>query len=299
MTSFSASITPQLFAAANGARTSLTIQNTSDAELFLGPDNTVSPTNYTYRRVFGTGYTFTPPDSTQDWYGVWDFAGSEGAVVTEITDPTSDGNSAISTYAQLKTAVAAWLRPNSSATADMTTNIPKYIGLAEVMIRRELHLKALDQTETALAIVAGSATVPTGFLSVVSMTMVDEPYNQVRMLPIDQLDKLDPLQTSGKPYYYARAGSNFRFYPRVNGTAQLRFRRGVTPLANDSDTNWVLAQNPDAYLYGALLQADRRLIGPRIGEWKQGFVEAIESIRRLEMSMHADQIVPQPSGFVV
>lgn len=300
MTTVNSSTSAQLLVAADGSRTSLTIQNTDANELFIGIDNTVSQTNYTYRRVYGTGYTFDGVDAQQAYYGIWDADGTGGAVITEITTPVSDGNGAgIGTYAQLKTAVAAWLRPNSTVTSDMTTNIPRYVGLAEVMIRREIHLRNLDQTTTALAISDGVAAVPEGFMAAMSMTLVDSPYNQVRMLPIDQLDMLNPTLVADKPFYYSRSGSNFYFYPKTDATAQLRFRRGVTPLSSDGDTNWILAAHPDVYLSAALVCAARRLIDPRLGEFQSWFAESLASIQKLELFQHSDQILPQPSGFVV
>lgn len=290
-----------LLAAADGTRTSLTIENSDSGTLYVrvgGSPATSAIGGYTFSRVFSASATLTPPESYQEVYGIWTNPASGGATLTSVNVPISDGNSAISTYAELKTAIANWLRPNSSVTSDMTSRIPQYIGLCEVQVRRELHLRALDQTDT-LTIVDGSAAVPTGFQSVLSMTLTSEPYNKIAALPLDQLRKLDPSQVGDKPYYYARSGGVFLFYPRTDATAEIKFRRGVTPLSADGDTNWLLAGHADAYLYGSLIHADRRLIGPRLGEWKEGFERAMEGIRRLEIDVHTDAINPQPSGFVV
>jgi len=300
ITSVSSSTTSQLLIAADGSRTSLTIQNTAAGTLFcaLGSAATTSPGGFTFSRVLNASATLTPPESCQAVYGIWSSDGSGGATITAITDPVSDGNSAISTYAELKTAIANWLRPGSTPTADMTARIPQYIGLCEAQVRRELHLRSLDQTET-LTISDGSASVPTGFQSVLSLTLTGEPYTQIRALPLDQLRKLDPTQLSDSPYYYARTGSTFVFYPRTDATAELRFRRGVTPLTADADTNWLLAGAPGIYLYGSLIHADRRLIGPRLGEWKEAYERELASLQRLEMDVHTDALYPQPSSFVV
>lgn len=298
ITTVNSSTSAQLLQAADGSCTSLTIQNTDANELFLGPDNTVSPTNYTYRRTFGTGYTFDGVDAQQTWYGVWDFDGSGGATITTITTPASDSNGAFSTYGTLKTEISAWLRPNSAVTADMTARIPKYVGLAEVDIRRDLHARALDQTEASLTITSGSADVPTGLLAVLSMALTAEPYNQIRALQIDQLDKLDPSATGGA-YYYARVGSAFKFYPRTTSSAQLRYRRGVTPLANDADTNWVLQAHPDLYLAKSLAIAATRLMDPRLAMFDAWYTRTLDAVKTLEMDLHTDALYPQPSGFVV
>lgn len=298
-TTVNSSTTAQLLVAADGSRTSLTIQNTDANELFIGLDNTVTTTSYAYRRVYGTGYTFDGVDAQQAYYGIWDVDGSGGAVITEITTPASDSNGAFSTYGDLKDEIAAWIRPNSAVSSDMTARIPVYVGLAEVQIRRDLHGAVSDETDAALTITTGAATVPTGLQAVVSMTMVDEPYNEIRYLPIDQLDKLDPQQTSDKPYYWSRSGTSFRFYPLTSGTAKIRYRRGMTPLANDSDTNWVLQSHPDLYLFASLVQAGRRLIDPRTSVWEQAYGMALQAARGIEMDLPTSALYPQPSGYVV
>lgn len=301
ITSVSSSTSSQLLIAADGSRTSLTIQNTDANTLYVAVGTTPATTaigGFTFSRVLNASATLTQPEAAQAIYGIWSGDGAGGATITAITDPVSDGNSAISTYAELKTAIANWLRPGSTPTADMLARIPQYIGLCEIQVRRELHLRALDQTDT-LTITDGSAAVPTGFQSVLSMTLTSEPYNKIAALPLDQLRKLDPLQVADKPYYYARSGGVFLFYPRTSGTAEIKFRRGVTPLSADGDTNWLLAGHADAYLYGSLIHADRRLIGPRLGEWKEGFERAMAGIERLEIDVHTDALYPQPSGFVV
>jgi len=39
------------------------------------------------------------------------------------------------------------------------------------------------------------------------------------------------------------------------------------------------------------------LIGPRLGEWKEGFDRAMAGIERLEIDVHTDAIYPQPNGY--
>lgn len=304
VTSVSSTTSSTALIAADGSRSSLVIENTDGGRLYcLLVDSTgtatTSPGGFTFSLVENGTATLTAPDSYKAVYGIWASDGSGGATITAITDAASDSNNAFSTFGGLKTAIAAWLRPNSAISADMTAQMPVYVGLAEAVIRRDLHGCVLDQTEASLTITDGAATVPTGLQAVMSMVMTTAPYNQIRALPIDQLDKLDPTQVGDKPYYYARTGSTFRFYPRTSGTAQLRYRRGVTPLSADADTNWVLQAHPDIYLFASLVQAGARLIDPRRTEWQAMYVQSLESAKALERMLHSDAIYPQPSGFVV
>jgi hypothetical protein len=300
ITSKNSSTTSQELIAADGTRTSLTIQNTDANTLYVSvgvaPATTVIG-GFTFSRVLNASATLTPPDSYQAIYGVWSGDGAGGATITAITDPVSDSNGAFSTYSGLKDEVAKWLRPNSTPTADMTARIPIYIGLAEVMIRRELHLRSLDQTETSLTVDDGTASVPTGFQAVLSMRNSADPYERVTGQPLDYIEALDPSAT-GNPLYYCRVGSLFRFWPATDATLRLFYRRNLTPLTADADTNWLLAGHPDVYLSSALVCAARRLIDPRLGTFEKWFAESLESIKRIERAMHTDIIRPMPNGAV-
>lgn len=303
ITSVNSSTSSQLLIAADGSRTSLTIQNTDANTLFVAVGTTPATTaigGFTFSRALNASATLTQPEAAQAIYGIWSGDGSGGATITAITDPVSDSNGAsITTYAQLKTAIAAWLRPNSAVTSDMTTNIPKYIGLAEVLIRRELHLRRLDQAVSSLAITDGTATVPDGFLSVVSLSLTAEPYNQLTGLALDQVRAAARISQATTPKHYAVSGGLFYFDFDGDATAELIHRRGVTPLVNDNDTNWILAGHPDLLLSASLVVAAQRLIDPRLGEFKAWFAQSLDSVQRLERNLHADIILPMPNGLVV
>ena len=279
LTSVNSLTTAQLLIAADGSRTSLTIQNTDANALAIGPSTSVTTSLYSYLAASGQGYVFDGVDARQAWYGIWAADGSGAATITAITDPTSDTNGAtITTYGQLKTTIANWLRPNATPSSDMTARIPQYVGLAEVMIRRELRVKGLDAGLTTLTITDGVATVPDGLMEVTSMTQTASPYRRILPLPLEQIKSMTPISGTG-PRYFDRVGSSFIFYPANSATASLAYRKSLTPLSADSDTNWLLLAHPDVYLYGTLIQADRRLIGPRLSEWKEGFAQAMASIQ--------------------
>jgi hypothetical protein len=212
----------------------------------------------------------------------------------------SDLNGSIDTYGELKTALAAWLKPNTTLPTDETTSrIPEYIALFEAEANRVLRVREMDSVSASLAITAGVATVPALFRQVRSFRLTDSPYNEIRYLPIDQIEKLDPSVTD-LPYYYDIVGASFLFYPPTTATARLRFRAGLTPLAATDDTNWLLGKHPDAYLYGALMNADRRLIDPeRVGLVEPRYNRVMKQIMDEDRNMMGHILHVQPSGFVV
>ncbi len=271
-TSVPASATSVLLAAADGTRTSLTITNRDSADLYIkmgeGPAATAMG-GWSYVKGLNAGATFTPPESYQSFYGIWSSANGGYAELDALNATISGDNSAIRTLGELKTRMADWLRPNSTPTPDMTAQIPRYIGLCEAEMNRRLFMG--EQNEIAsLAIVDGLATVPVGFRSVVSLKLTEDPYTYITFGDAAPPAAAEP-GLSNKPRLGRRVGANFVFDPPNSASASLIFKRGFTALEADADTNWLLLTHPDAYLYGSLVHADKRLIGERLGEWKESF----------------------------
>ncbi|CAB4198875.1 hypothetical protein UFOVP1333_3 [uncultured Caudovirales phage] len=304
ITSVNSSATSTLLIAADGTRTSLTIQNTDANTLYVAVGSTPATTSsggFTFSRVLNASATLTPPESQQAIYGIWSAAGAGAATITAITDPVVDDNGTISTYAELKTALAAWLKPGTTLPTDETTyRIPEYIALFEAEANRTLRTRNMMTVDTALAVTSGSATVPTGFRQMVAVSNSTTPYDNIDYIPLDQFERLDATTTTGLPEYYTISGATILFWPAVTCTPRIRYRRGLTPLTTDNDTNWLLAKHPDAYLYGSLMNADRRLIDPeRIGLVEPRYREVMRQIIEEERWQHGHGLRPIPSGFVV
>lgn len=304
ITSISSSTTSQTLLAADGTRTSVTIENTDANTLYVALGTSPATTTaggYTFTRPLNSSATLTPPDSYQAIYGIWSGDGSGAATITAITDPVTDDNGTISTYAELKTSIAAWLKPNTTLPSDETTSrIPEYIALFEAEANRTLRTRNMETVDTALAVTSGSAAVPTGFRQMVSVVNTTTPYDNIDYMPLDQFERLDTTTTSGLPEYYAITGATLLFWPAVTCTPRIRYRRGLTPLTSDNDTNWLLAKHPDAYLYGSLVNADRRLIDPeRVGLVEPRYREVMRQILDEARWQVGHAMRPIPSGFVV
>lgn len=304
ITSVSSSTTSQTLLAADGTRTSVTIENTDGYTLFVALGTspaTTSAGGYTFSRALNASATLTPPESFQAMYGIWSGDGSGAATITAITDPVADDNGSISTYAELKTSIAAWLKPNTTLPSDETTSrIPEYIALFEAEANRTLRTRNMDTVSTSLTVTSGSATIPTGFRRVNAITNTTTPYDNIDFMPIDQFERLDATITSGLPEYYTIAGTTLLFWPAVSGTIRLRYISGLTPLTSDNDTNWLLAKHPDAYLYGSLVNADRRLIDPeRVSLIEPRYREVMSQIMAEERDLIGTAMRPIPQGFVV
>lgn len=201
---------------------------------------------------------------------------------------------ALSTWAELKLAVADWLWRT-----DLTSQIPDFITMAEARFNRELRTPDMVNSSD-LTITSGVASVPTGFVSALSMTLTGQsPYNKISYQPADQLAALDPANT-GTPRVYTRIGSNFEFWPPVSATAKLRYRKKVDALGASTASNWVLANHPDLYVFASLVAAEPFLRNdPRLAVWKTQADETILSINAAAQMEAEDGIQIIPSVQVI
>lgn len=184
----------------------------------------------------------------------------------------------LSTYTDLKSAVADWLDR-----ADLTARIPDFIALAEAQMNRVLRLRRMTARATASVETAFTA-VPADYLEALSFTL-DEGENLTPSPPATLSAASANSATTGRPRSYAVVGSEFQLHPapdRPYGVTLTYFAR-IPALSASTPTNWLLTDAPDAYLYGALLQAAPYLRDPEaIGVWSAGFEGAMAALRAAE-----------------
>lgn len=171
---------------------------------------------------------------------------------------------AITTNAELKTAIAAWLNRS-----DLTSIIPDFIRLCEASINKNVDARNRRMEATATLTVTGnSATLPSDYLETRAVTWLSSPRSPLEYRTLSQFESTYLDDTTGTPVHYTIAGDQMRFgpYPATSGDgATLYYYQSLTSLSADGDTNWLLTYHPDIYLYGSLvasapyLQDDARL----------------------------------------
>jgi hypothetical protein len=180
----------------------------------------------------------------------------------------------LSTYTDLKTAVAAWI-----SRSDLTTQIPDFIQLAEDDFNTRLRT-VQQESRATLSITGEFVAVPADFLEVRSLRLdVSSPY-ALGFLPFDQ--GVAAYSASGQPKFFCITGQEFRFAPIPDSTysATLIYYAKVPPLASNP-TNWLLTRYPTLYLYGSILQAAAYIQDdPRVPGVKALYDEALERIKR-------------------
>lgn len=177
---------------------------------------------------------------------------------------------ALTNYTELKASVASFLNKTN-----LTTQIPDFITLAEAVMRREITSMGRIDTWADVEIDADGFRLPCRADEVASVSADGRAVSYVSP------DKFNTVGT-GHPYAYTIDGDLLRVTPA--GTVTIRMQSGLCGLSSSVSANWILRDHPDAYLYGALMQAAPFLRDDeRIGVWGGLFQSAINSINKREI----------------
>jgi hypothetical protein len=152
---------------------------------------------------------------------------------------------AISTFAELKTAIASWLNRT-----DLTATIPDFVALAEADIRRDVRVQAMESVASG-TLTGETLAHPTRYIEARRLTVGGYVYEY--MLPADYTEA---VRLDSQEYAYTSIGSNLYILNGASGDAYtLTYWAGFAPFSASSDTNWLLTNAPDVYLFGSLRYA--------------------------------------------
>lgn len=181
----------------------------------------------------------------------------------------------ITTYDQLRASVASWLHRS-----DLTDQIKDFITLAESRLNRLLSLRD-EEVETSMTAVPGSAYValPADYSAPVSMWL--ESWIPRRTLIFKPPAKLPYMPIATYPTYWTVKADRIQFdrlaqeaYPLT-----LRYTRKFA-LSATNQTNSLLTDYPDAYLFGALLESAPFIRDDgRLAMWQERFDRAVNEIQ--------------------
>lgn len=177
---------------------------------------------------------------------------------------------AISTFAELKTAVANWLHRD-----DLTAIIPDFIVLAESQIRQDVRVRAMEQTASG-SLSAATLALPTRFAEARRVILGTTP--QAFLTP----EAFYPYRDS-VTNHYTILGTNFVFQ-QTSGTYQVDYWQWFAPFSDDADTNWLLTNHPDVYLSAAMFEAATYVEGNPL-PWAARYQAALQKLRRAEAKM--------------
>jgi hypothetical protein len=157
----------------------------------------------------------------------------------------------LANYSDLQASVLSWLNRDSAGIP-----VTDFISIAEAELNSKVRVRQ-NTTTTTLTLAQGGYTVslPSDFLEDVELNYEDltEPLNRASFNDVDYL--LGNAQT-GRPELYAFAGSVITFEKLADQAYDYTLRYYRKWDIAVEDTNWLLSNHPDAYLFGALLEAN-------------------------------------------
>jgi hypothetical protein len=187
---------------------------------------------------------------------------------------------ALASYSDLKASIAGWLNRS-----DLTAAIPDFISLAEAQISRRLLMMGPVRAMMGRAdasISAEFAALPADFMGARTIVFAEDRTRPLDFCLPEQINRKKAFEsTGGNPRFFSVVGGELQFFPAPSGGAsyssEMTYWKRIPALSDAAPSNWLLALHPDAYLYGALLQAAPYLKDDaRIQSWGT-FLETILS----------------------
>ena len=161
---------------------------------------------------------------------------------------------AISTYAELKTALASWLDRE-----DLTDIIPDFIALTESRHRRDFKIRRMETRVTASTIADTEYySLPDNYVAMRNIQLNTDPKTPLEYLTPEIMDRIKGGSSTGQPRVYSIIGNNFQLRPIPDSVYEIEmlYYKYFTPLSDSNTTNDMLTYHPDLYLYGSLVEAE-------------------------------------------
>ena len=192
---------------------------------------------------------------------------------------------ALSTYTELKDAIADWLDRS-----DLTSRIPDFIALAEARINRELRIRPMEVRSVAYTSSGQKYfNLPGGYLQMRNIQLNTNPTTPLEYITPEMLDRLYGSNTTGKPRAYTLIGDEIQLSPIPDAAYEIEmaFYENIDSLGDGTAgtvvSNWLTLNAPDILLYGALLEAEPFIKNDeRVPVWLNGYSNAVDKLQKAD-----------------
>lgn len=183
---------------------------------------------------------------------------------------------ALSTYDEMKTAIANW-----ADRADLAQFIPDFVALCEARYNRELRLRSMEQKQYATT-VGGQANyaLPTNYLQMREFRLNTNPTVSLQYVSPEIYEAWNLGQ--GEPKFYTIIANEIRLGPVPAGAYEMEmlFWQKFPSLSATNPTNWMLTNSPDIYLYGSLMEMEPFIQNDgRTALWAAGYDRAVQTLQ--------------------
>ncbi|ANI79011.1 phage adaptor protein [Sphingobium sp. EP60837] len=197
----------------------------------------------------------------------------------------------IGEYDDLVAMVGDWLDRD-----DLTDRIPEFVALLEARLNRLLRTN-LQETAAVWAVTDEEYALPDDFRKLRRLNVAGsaQPLSEVASNDLPQWSSF------GQARVYAVEGRYLRFSPAPSAenplTLSAVYWRRIPPLGTGQPTNWLLNENPDIYVWGALHQAATYIRDPDAIDTCKAYLD--EAIAELQQASRKDAwggpLAPSPA----
>lgn len=185
---------------------------------------------------------------------------------------------AITTYAELQTAIGNWLNRS-----DLAASAPDFIALAEAQMERDIDHWRRSKRATA-SVDTQYVELPSDFVKPerIHMSGAKEALEVMSLAEMQDRRYADD-DTAGEPRFYALTGGEIELFPTPSelSSLEMTYQRTIPALSDSNTTNWVLDNAKDLYLYGALMQSAPFLVDDaRIAVWQTLYASGVTAINQ-------------------
>lgn len=202
---------------------------------------------------------------------------------------------ALSTYSELKTAIAAHLERD-----DLTSYVDDFIDIAEAMHKREIRIREM-LSRSALTVNARYVSLPSGFLEAQTIRLLTNPVTVLEQVNQHEMNRWRS-ESTGKPYRYTiHAQIEFDITPDSSYSGEIIYFGEMTALSDANTSNSILSRAPDAYLYGALTASAPFLMNDeRIETWGGLYANARDGLNaQARASRKVGPLIARIAGAIV
>ena len=184
---------------------------------------------------------------------------------------------ALTTYSDLQTSIANYL-----ARSDLTSQIPDFIRLAELRLRRELRIRQMLK-EVTTTTTAGDSTVqlPSDFLQIRDLYIDGNPNYTLDYMTPSVFSRNSRSYESGLPVNYTILANDFKFAPTPDSAYTLVMLYYSAPafLSDTNTTNIWTVNAIDCLLYASLGEAEPYLMNDaRLQTWAALYARSVSAI---------------------
>ena len=213
----------------------------------------------------------------------------------------------LTTYAQLKSAVADWAFQGGQVTttlvgSDFFPQMQSMMYFGDSPDIQPLRVRAMENEGTITPATGGIVTISTDistkWLQFIEMTPTQVGSASLNYVEPWQFRKFTQAlnDTTNPQYTYTIEGDKLYLAPAGVGSIKMRWLEKFTALTADSDTDWVLTNAPQVYLNGCLALACAYTDDPREAAFRAKFGSAIRALNLNDKASRASgaKLVARP-----